>query len=684
MRKEVIFLAVAASCMLAACAKEIKEQEAVSPVSESVPEEETVVTPPVHREGWTYIGADNGEKSKASLDEDVHFTWNTGDQIAVFSGDTYHVSSQLDVAYNNQDSAVFAFEGNIDGDRTDFAVFPASIVHDGESVRSGSASNHTASSLVITLPSTYTIDQVKDYASPVPMIALNEQGQGLSFKRICGLLRITLANVPKPTESISLSFSGRKVNGTFTLSDVNLTDLESFKGAISVPATEAADSVITITGISLNALTKDYVINVPVPVGVTSDAEYKEVTVTTRDHEGHKINSFRAPIKTSGNWVPKRTTNRTLSVTLPVFTVQGNIGFNNGTKVIFAPGNLQATITSKATVKSSDGGTSVLAKASNYRFATHQYDYIGATNGNRLTGANQAVDLFNWTGASADPVVPESDPETHYLNMTEDQYGLLYPSLNSAGRPFFYAKDYTGEDHPKPGSAVSYWYYYTGDWDGTGSPELLKMDWGERIISDEVGAYPAGTWRTPNIGSNSTAEWQRVFTARKDPALDNALIDYLGAKATLTTNAGDLVARGVIIFPDSYDPTGMPAINNHSNGTIGSSHYAGNELTLAQWDQLEAVGCVFLPANNIRQSNSGVKLYNDGDCAYWANYAVSGSSPKASCFFTNDTDLVGTPSSDTIKAGLTITSMDNKTGINPTKGMGRQYGCGVRLIRDVN
>lgn len=699
MRKEVIFLAVAASCMLAACAKEIKEQEAVSLVSESVPEEETVVTPPVHREGWTYIGAENGEVTKASIGNSggtAVFSWNTGDRIAVFSGDTYHVSAPMDASYDGTNAAEFAFEGSIGTGRQYYAVYPASLIDDCD--------NPTESSIEVKLPSSYNINQVKDDAVPIPMIAVNAPGQGLSFKRICGLLRITLANVPKPTESISLSFSGRKVNGTFTLSDVDLTVLESFKGAISVPATEAADSVITITGISLNALTKDYVINVPVPVGVTSDAEYKEVTVTTRDHEGHKINSFRAPIKSSGVWVPKRTTNRSLAVTLPVFTTQGNIGFNNGVKVVFAPGNLQATVAEKASNnKAKDGGQAVLAKVdtTSFRFATHQYDYLGATTGNKLTSKDVAVDLFNWTGATADPV---SDPDASgYLGMTKDQYGMLYPSLNNAGKPFFYAANDSEHPGPTTTKALSNWYYYTGDWDGSGTIELLKKDWGEWAISDGPGvSYPRGTWRTPNrgeyISSSKTwvSEWSRLSASRKNPDLDNAIIDYLMAKATLM-NGDAWVAWGVIIFPDSFTPPlGFPTINNHSYGTISSSHYAENVFSLDQWEQLEAVGCVFLPANNLRQSNSGIKIYNDGDCTYWANFAIKGSAPKASCFFACDGDLVGQIEYDSYDTGQKVHSYNTTSkkvdGVTVyttnsflgDKSMGRQYGCGVRLIRDVN
>ena len=675
MKKYLFIIAAAATCMLVACSK---EKELRAPETTNVEEEF------VHLPGWTYISATGNETATAASINGTSgaFTWNTGDQIALFANGAYQKSAELSSSFNNQASAEFAFEG-VNAYRSDFAVFPADLVFDGDNVRTSSATNHTASALTITLPASYPITKVKDDACPTPMIAVNGPDQALYFKSLCAILRVTLTNVPKQTTSIDFVFGGKKVNGEFTLNDVDLSNLASFKGVEVAAASSAADSVISVTGISLNALTKDYVVNVPVPAGVASTGEYTTVTVTTRDSGGHKINSFRSVIKTTGTgkWVPTRVGARKLAVTLPVFTLQGNIGFNNGVKAVFAPGNLQATVAAKASNKTSDKGQAVLAKVdvNSYRFATHQYDFIGVTTGNKLTAANMPVDLFNWTGASADPMA--SDPtDPGYLGLTEDQYGMLYPSLNNAGQPFFYAKGATLPDGTTASSAVSNWYYYTGTWDGTGDKELLKKDWGAWVISDEVGAYPANTWRTPNSGSSGVSEWSRVTASRKSLETGNPIIDYLAAKATLNDANGNRVAWGFIIFPDSFDPAGLPTINNHSNGTIASSLFSGNVLNLAQWEQFEAVGCVFLPANNMRQSSSGIKIYNDADCTYWANYGQSGSSPKAACFLCNDYSLKGSTSSDT---GQTIHSYESKQYFGD-KGMGRQYGCGVRLVRVIN
>lgn len=195
--------------MLVACNK---EQD--MPVSENLPQEAQLVRTP----GWTYIGAQAGDVTKSSIDDvSAAFSWNTGDQIAVFSGDTYYVSQPLASTYDGTNAAVFAFDSDIESGRKDFAVYPANLVMDGTTVRPNSGLAHDDSMITISLPGSYKLADVQGEVSPTPMIAVNASGSGLAFKSICALVRITVKNIAWDAKSIIVRFPGKKVQGEFDL-----------------------------------------------------------------------------------------------------------------------------------------------------------------------------------------------------------------------------------------------------------------------------------------------------------------------------------------------------------------------------------------------------------------------------------------------------------------------------------
>ena len=64
-------------------------------------------------------------------------------------------------------------------------------------------------------------------------------------------------------------------------------------------------------------------------------------------------------------------------------------------QVYFSQGNLQAVI-------SSDGPTDTYNyTASKWKFAEHQWSYVGNNAGNNSFAAGTTVDLFGWVGTSA-------------------------------------------------------------------------------------------------------------------------------------------------------------------------------------------------------------------------------------------------------------------------------------------
>ena len=338
-------------------------------------------TTPEGAQRLTYIRADANEDAttRGSVDgTTAAFTWNTGDKVAVYTTDGYKISNGLENTYDGTNAATFAFSDMTDAHRANFAVYPASLVWDGTDVRSGSATDYTSSSLKLTLPASYTLAEVQNDVSPTPMIATNTTEGKLSFKTLCPLIRVTVNFIPKQTKRLEFDFNGKKVQGEFTL-----TSVEAGTTAIATSATTGTDDIITVTMADNTAWHDNLVVNLPVPTGT-----YDNMTVTAYDAvtAGNALLKITKPIK-SGGWTPTRKASRKMTASLPVFSV------SSSKKVIFSPGNLQATY----------NGSSW-----SWGFAEHQWDYIGNAPGNTsingngsVSASNVTVDLFGWVGSSS-------------------------------------------------------------------------------------------------------------------------------------------------------------------------------------------------------------------------------------------------------------------------------------------
>lgn len=350
----------------------------------------------------TYIQADGNEDStKGSVSNtDATFTWNTGDRIAVWA-DGYKISDALESSFDGQPTATFAFSGSqavTEGERAHFAIYPASLVWDGASVRPGSASDYTAAGLKLTLPASYTLAEVQDEVSPTPMIATNTPGGVLAFKVLCPLLRVIVANVPKQTKRLEFDFDGRKVQGEFTL-----TGVTPATSAIETVSTTGSDDIVTVTLEDNASWQNSLTVNLSVPTG-----SYGNVTITAYDavSGGNKVLSLTKPVKASG-WNPTRKASRRITAELPFFTGAG------GRKLAFAPGNLQAAY---------DGSSW------SWAFAAHPYDFIGKNPGNTKVKSlspyiseNATVDLFGWVGASSD----WTDVNAYGITSSNSDYGSV-------------------------------------------------------------------------------------------------------------------------------------------------------------------------------------------------------------------------------------------------------------------
>ena len=507
----------------------------------------------------TYIKAKNGDNdSKASVDNtSAAFTWNTGDKVAVYTTDGYKISNDLDATYDGTNAATFAFSDMEETHRTDFALFPASLVWNGTSIRPNSATNHSASSLTVTLPASYTLSEVQDEVSPVPMIATNTPNGDLNFKSLCALLRITVQNVPYMAKRLEFDFNGNKVQGEFTLSGVIPGNT-----SITTSSTEGADDIITVTMADNRTWHDALIINLAVPTG-----EYTNITISAYDATsgGNKIFDMTRPVKTSANWVAGRKASRKITAALPVYY------FSVGSKrVIFAPGNLQAT-------------TSDFGSHWTWHFAANQWDFMGnktgssnvKINGNGTVSANGTVDLFAWVGAS-----------------NTSWSGELGTTGNAAMHGITNATTM--------GNATDY---------GNTIAESLKSEWGETINDGNI-------WRTLNKD-----EWTHLLSSRSGGTA-NGTSKARHTFATIT----DLSVDGFILFPDGVTIGADEVI---SWGNInGNSNSTKTQCTSAQWTALELKGCVFLPATGHRRYFSS-KWELVSDNYYWSSSYRGGTTEQA-------------------------------------------------------
>ena len=220
----------------------------------------------------------------------------------------------------------------------------------------------------------------------------------------------------------------------------------------------------------------------------------------------------------------------------------GLFSVSEGKKVRFSKGNLQYTTTGTHTVaKYSFGDTT-----GTWRFAEHQYDYIGDANSNMSSSYTGWIDLFGWgTSGCTDYVNLHHPWET---SITDDDYS-----------------PYGGQD--------------------------LSTDWGWSNSISNGGNQP-GMWRTL-----AAEEWAYFLKARTASTI-NSVANARWVKAVVNET------NGLIIFPDIFtmpsdmsDPSG---INSHT------APCSDNIYTEYQWSKMENAGCIFLPAAGSRSGNTVV------------------------------------------------------------------------------
>jgi len=243
--------------------------------------------------------------------------------------------------------------------------------------------------------------------------------------------------------------------------------------------------------------------------------------------------------------------------TVNVGLLAGKFSVDNGKQVQFSQGNLQFQASTKT-----------------WRFAEHQYDYVGDdTKGNVLvesTKSNNAsisdtytgwIDLFGW-GTSG--------------HKYDSGYGSDYQPWSTSTTDTNYGPN--GTDN--------------GLYDS-----FAQGDWGTNM----------GTgWRTLK-----SDEWTYLFNTRETGGTVFGTEKARYAHATINTDGTGV--NGIILFPDGVD---IASSEVTTAGTVNNTSDFATKCTSAQWTALEAKGCVFLPAAGFR---FGTSVYTDGRGLYWSS-----------------------------------------------------------------
>ena len=246
---------------------------------------------------------------------------------------------------------------------------------------------------------------------------------------------------------------------------------------------------------------------------------------------------------------------------------------SDSTKVYFSQGNLQYQ-----------------ASTGTWRFAEHQWDYVGKDNENISEKYTGWIDLFGFGTSGYKGRMP-------YMTST------IYADYIIAKSEFPYRRNYN------PNLGIDFVELDNGNGQ--------KYDWGWGFCLSDGGMeqyVEECCWRTL-----TRSEWNYLISERKkaEKKIGNARVNGV---------------YGLVLLPDKWKtPQGL--VFKHSNT---------NEYSESEWEQMEANGAVFLPAAGSRNGNffpPGDAFERLGAGAYWSStiaefkysYAVSFDEDEYDC-----------------------------------------------------
>ena len=313
-----------------------------------------------------------------------------------------------------------------------------------------------------------------------PMYAQSESNV-FQFNNLCGALKIHLEQSGVDIKRIKVK-ADRNINGTYTIGeDLTLANVEGTGSNTTVLILNDAQSI--------GGDGHDFYIYLPAGENISMDLTFYKAdgTCCTKSGTVSVERSKYSPIEIDGG----------LSFEYPEGSLPGLfIVDESGQEVRFSQGNLQWSATnggSIATTHNVNGGGTA---AGTWRFAEHQYDFMGNANINATNRSTGWIDLFGW-GTSG--------------------YNGKSPNMTST----------TNSDY------------------GNGSADIAgtNYDWGVYNAISNGGNIP-GQWRTL-----THAEWNYILNGRNGASGKKALGRIVVSE--------DVSVNGLIVVPDNWTGSGF-------------------------------------------------------------------------------------------------------------------------------
>ena len=478
--------------------------------------------------GTVTLGAniDNGRDSKVYIDN-LTPCWHNNDLIRI----------------NNQTCTTSAALGS-SAQITDVvesnhyrAIYPADIV--------GDVDISSSSTIAVTLPheQIYEVDSRGDQKVKVPMGAYSNN-ESLTFHNLCPLIKVVISNrmdndfvLERITVTAATAYLSGQGNATVTGSPNDAV-------GNMVPSSATHDVSLVFPTMRRRPIIgrgdrDTYVYYIVSPEFVQDDVTITLYATTGQYATFEKHASLRH--------------NRMAEVSLTVEQWNGQVQ-PSGDGVL--PGAFSVSATQQ--VHFSQGNLQYQASTDTWRFAEHQYDYVGDANGNISSTYGGWIDLFGWGTSGWNSGAVCYQPWS--ISITVRDY---YPGGS-------YTNGLTGA-------------YAEADW-----------AWHNAISN---GGNAAHHWRTL-----TSTEWDYLLNSRTNASSKRGTGNINGV-------------GGLIILPDSWaQPSGCPEFNPGFASSDGD--WTHNSYTLAQWAQMEAAGAVFLPAAGYRL---GTNVSDVGNGCYWSS-----------------------------------------------------------------
>ena len=537
-------------------------------------------------------------KTQLVVDQDGQkaVIWNSGDAIKVFDANTPRNAYEFTAVSGGKSTT--SFSGNAPESFFESSSYTAFYPSDNVS--------HDGSNYKITLPDTQTYAENSFGPGANPMAAKSETTE-LSFKNICGLLKLQLYTVPDARSVKSITLKSNKSDemlwGTGTVDVSNFNDASKPSlGTLTVPD-DKDGSTLTLDCSSSEPLSIDKtdpsVFYFVVPSGTLAGGF--TVTVTDTDDKPILIKAARA---NTDNMIQRsKITAMPALLVAPIGALPGLFSidagpdgkpetFDDNSKIFFSQGNLQYC--AKDNLGSATEGNNV---GGTWRFALHQYELLHEGDDDDVSDEYNAnyngwIDFFGWGTSGYNYNNKNYQPWS--TSNTDEEYGPGSNHLTVSG----------------------------------------LSDWGANNITN------GGTgWRTLSGKRADKNGWCFLFEDRK---YNDKLLYGFG-------KIND--KKGVIILPDDYWNNPVDASFKVGQSNWGNV-YNSNSASGISWDDMEAVGVVFLPAAGYRFYKNSVstpirienvnlngRYWSSGNygenMAYYVGFSYSSSSSACSMTFDN-------------------------------------------------